>query len=168
MEPIVISVRVLFCCVEHTLKPKGEKHMKAMQVLSGRASSLPGGLAFGVCISAGITFLGTAILTWMLDREIILWEKIGYGIMITLLLASFLGALAAYGKIKRQRLAVCLMEGAIFFALLLSITALFFGGQYNGVGVTACLVAGGCGSAGLLGLRQGRGTFHKKRGKSHR
>ena len=108
--------------------------MKAMQILSGRASSLPGGLAFGVCISTGITFLGIAILTWMLDREMILWEKIGYGIMITLLLASFLGALAAYGKIKRQRLAVCLMEGAIYFALLLSITALFFASHRWGNG----------------------------------
>lgn len=168
IETPCVSIQVLFYCPWHTMKPKGDGTMKAPKTFSGRAYSIPGGIAYGVAISTGITFLGTLILAWMVDREIILWEQIGYGIMVTLLLASFSGALCAYTRIKRQRLLICLMEGAVYFALLLSITALFFGGQYSAVGVTACLVAGGCGSAGLLGLRQGRGPFYEKRGKAHR
>lgn len=142
--------------------------MKEIRRGTGRAYSFPGGIAYGVGISMGITLTGTAFLTWMLNREIIVWEKIGYGIMVVLLLSAFLGALMANRKIKRQRMLVCVIEGATYLAALLTITALFFGGQYDGVGVTACLVAGGSCAAGVLGLRQGRGATSAKRRKLHR
>lgn len=123
------------------------------QKTTGRAASMPGGLAFGAAVSVGVTILAASLLAWMLDREILGQNQIGYGIMVLLLLASFLGAMGAFAKIKRQRMLVCLASGILYFGILLSCTALFFGGQYSGVGVTALLITAGAIAAGLLGLR---------------
>ena len=129
---------------------------------TGLASTVPGGLALGAAVSLGLTLLASAFLAWLVDTEKLPWEKIGYGIMILVLAAAFLGAWTAFARIKRQRLMVCLLSGLLYFGILLSITALFFGGQYEGVGVTWALVLAGSGTAGLLGLRQGRGGKPKK------
>ena len=124
---------------------------------TGRASSIPAGLAVGAAVNVVITCFSALALGKLVDSQKMQWENIGYGIMLLLLAASFAGACAAYAKIKRQRLMVCLLSGMVYFAILLSVTALFFGGQYEAVGVTAALVLAGSGTAGLLGLGSKRG-----------
>ena len=42
--------------------------------------------------------------------------------------------------IKKMYLQVCLMAGACYYLTLLGITALFFGGQYQGVGVSGIII----------------------------
>ncbi|MEE0111040.1 MAG: TIGR04086 family membrane protein [Oscillospiraceae bacterium] len=135
---------------------------------TGRALSMPAGLTLGAMTSLGLTLLIAAILAKLIDAEKLPWENVGYGVMLLLLVSSFLGAIVSYGKVKRQRLAVCLMSGAVYFGLLLCMTALFFGGQYEAVGVTAALVLGGSGTAGLIGLREKRGGNHRKRNPHYR
>ncbi len=136
--------------------------MVRSQKTTGRATSMPAGLAVGAAVSAGLTFLLTALLAKLLDMETLAWENIGYGIMIMLLIASFGGAMVSYAKVKRQRMLVCAASGVIYFAILLSITALFFGGQFEAVGVTAALVFGGSITAGLLGHHGGGGRRRKR------
>lgn len=126
------------------------------------ALSIPAGLAWGALVSLGVTLAGTVVLTWLVDRQRLAMEKIGYGLLVLLLLGSYLGAMMAYRRIKRRRLLVCLASGAVYLALLLTITALFFGGQYSGVCTTALLILAGSGAAALLGAGQGRGSSHKK------
>ena len=41
-------------------------------------------------------------------------------------------------------------------SVLIAVTALFFGGQYSGMTVTAAVIAAGCGAAALLGAGKGR------------
>lgn len=115
----------------------------------------------GIC-SLLITLACAAVLAWMVAEERMPETGIGYGVMILLLLASFAGAMVSWGKIKRQRMLVCVLSGAIYFGILLAITALFFGGQYSAVGVTGLLVLCGSALAAMAGLRQGRGTKHPK------
>lgn len=136
--------------------------MVVNQKVTGKSSSLPAGLAMGGITSLGITLLLAALLAKLLETETIAEENIGYGIMILLLTASALGALVSFSKVKRQRLLVCLLSGLVYLAILLSITALFFGAQYEAVGVTALLVIGGSLVAGLLGLREKRGGKRHK------
>lgn len=136
--------------------------MTAKRKTTGTTMSMPGGLAMGGLISLGITLAGSAILAWLVDEEMMAMESIGYGIMVMLLGASFLGAVTAYGKIRRRRLLVCAASGLVYIGILLSITALFFGGQYSGVAVTVLLVLAGSVAAGMLGLGQGRGGRRKK------
>lgn len=129
---------------------------------TGRAASMPVGLLFGALVSVGVTLLAMGLIAKLVSSEYITETQIGYGIMVTLLAASFSGAQAAIGKVKRQRLAVCILSGVIFFLILISITALFFGGQYEAVGVTAFLVLGGSLLAVLIGGRPERREKRKK------
>ncbi len=142
--------------------------MVTNQKPTGRASSMPAGLLIGAAGSLIITLIAAFILAKLLDAETLPWENVGYGVMILLLLSSMVGALLAYGKIKRQRMMVCMLSGVIYFGILMSITALFFGGQYDSVGVTALLILGGCGSVGLLGMREKRAGKRKKITQHHR
>ena len=77
--------------------------MAVNQKITGRTMSVPAGLAFGAVISMSVTILAAAVLAKLVDMETLAWESIGYGIMVLLMLASFLGASASYFRIKRQR-----------------------------------------------------------------
>lgn len=140
--------------------------MVVNQKVTGKAISMPMGLLLGSGVSMGITLVAAAVLAKLLDSERLALENIGYGIEVTLILASFCGAMAACGKIKRQRLVVCGVSGALYLCILLAITALFFGGQYETVWLTAILILAGSGGAALLGLR-GEGKGRRKKIKIH-
>ncbi len=136
--------------------------MVVNQKATGKAISMPMGLLVGSGVSMGITLAAAAVLAKLLDSERLAWENVGYGIEITLIAASFLGAMAAFRKVKRQRLVVCAISGVLYFSMLLAITALFFGGQYETVWLTAILILAGSGGAALLGLRGGGKGRRKK------
>ncbi len=119
-----------------------------------------GVLAGGACAFAG-TMLTSAVLAKLVDMEIIPQDKIGYGIMVLLLLCAFLGANEACRRVKRQYLIVSAISAGFYYSMLLSVTALFFGGQYSGMGVTAVLVL--CGSLLAVFLRSGNREGRKRR-----
>ncbi|MDD5864063.1 MAG: TIGR04086 family membrane protein [Firmicutes bacterium] len=129
---------------------------------TGKAMSIPGGLAVGALFSIGATLLLTAVLAKLVEGETVQQENIGYGVMVILTVSAFTGALVSFGRIKRQRLLVCGLSGLLYFVILMSMTALFFGGQYSSVGVTALLILLGSAVAALLGLKQGGGGRRKK------
>lgn len=124
--------------------------MGKKQHKTGRSASVPAGLALGAAVGLGVVLTGTGVLAVLLDAEKIAWENIGYGIMISLLLGAFVAAWFACWRIKRQYILVSIMSGVTFLGLLMCITALFFGGKYEAVGVTSLLVAGGSGACGML------------------
>lgn len=132
---------------------------------SGNASSMPGGIAVGTAASVMITFLGSVITAYLIERETIQEDGVGYAAVIILILASITGCLVAAKRIKHQRMLVCMICGVCYFAVLLASTALVFGGQYAGVGATAITVLGSSFAVALLGLRNGKGSImkHKKR-----
>ena len=135
---------------------------------TGRASSVPAGLGWGALASVGLTGVLSLLLGKLLQSELLGWDGAGYWIMAMVLISAFWGALISAACIKRQRILVCGLAGLVYFGFLLSLTALFFGGQFEGVGVTAALVFGGCGTAGLLGMRENRGGKKGKRRKRYR
>lgn len=129
--------------------------------VQGLALSMPSGLALGVVISLILTLVSSTLISYMVLSERMAEGAIGYGVMVSVLLSSGCGALAASLRIKRRRLVVCMASGTCYYLMLLCITALFFGGQYQGMGVTALLVLAGSGSAALLG-NKGEGKSSKK------
>ena len=135
--------------------------MVVNQKVSGRSKPMAVGLAIGTIISLIVTLLGACIIANLVLSGKMVAETIGYGAMLIVLFASALGAWISAGLIKRRWMVVCLGTGGSYYLVLLAITALFFGGQYQGMGVTALLVLGGCGAVGLLGLR-GEKTRSKK------
>lgn len=136
--------------------------------VTGRTTSVPSGLAIGASVSLLLTLTAVAILAMLVDKQFLDWENIGYGIMALITISSFTGAILSYSKIKRQRLMICLLSGFLYFGILLSITALFFGGQFESVGITGLLTMIGSGCAGLLGTGSRKGGKYRKKPYSNR
>ena len=136
--------------------------------VTGKTSSMPAGLAMGAAISLGITLILASAIAKLVSSEKLAEEHIGYGVMVLLFVASAVGAATANSRIKRRRLLVSCLAGLTYMGILLSITALFFGGQYEAVGVTALLVMGGSICATLIGIDSKRGGHRKKGKKYHR
>lgn len=124
---------------------------------------MPAGFAWGMATSLGTLLLGTAITAKLIDSEIVTWETAGYIILIILILSSWMGALMSYQKIKRQKVVVCIINGILLFLSLIIITALFFGGQYSGVGETVLLIICGSVLAVLTEIRMKRRNKRKMR-----
>lgn len=132
--------------------------------VTGKARSMPAGLAVGLAVSLLLTLMGTALAANLILSEKLAESAIGYIAIIVLLIAGAAGAWIAGAMVKRRWMVVCLGAGGVYYLALLGITALFFGGQYQGMGVTALAILGGCGAVGLLGLRgeNSSGKRHKK------
>ena len=125
--------------------------MTVNQKVTGTASSIPAGLFQAALVSLAITAALSALAAWLVGSGTIPERAIGYCAMVILLLSAAAGALTAMGRIRRLRFQVGLASGGIYFLCLLAATALFFGGIYDGIGVTALMILCGCGLVILLG-----------------
>ena len=122
--------------------------------VTGTAVTMPMGIGIGCGISMILTILGAGLVAKLISAEMLQETAIGYGAMMIILAASVTGSAVAVKKVKKRMLQVSLLVGAGYYALLLGMTALFFGGQYQGMGVTALLVLAGCGVVVLLAGRE--------------
>lgn len=123
------------------------------------------GLLQGSCVGLGTTLVLAMLTAKLVDMGTLRVTAIGYCAIGILLASSFLSAVIATGRIKRQKMLVCGISGLIYYCILLGMTALFFDGQYRGMGVTALMVVCGVGLAVLTVNRQGRGAGKGKRRK---
>ena len=130
--------------------------MVANKKVSGAAKSMPAGIAIGVGVALLTTLGGSLITAWMIGTEIIKESAVGYCSIVILILSTAAGCILSQTLIKRQKEIVCASVSLAYYLLLLSITALFFGGQYQGMGVTALVIAGGAGIVLLGGFRKGK------------
>lgn len=130
--------------------------------VTGKAVSVPVGLLMGQAIAMIVSVLGSIIAANMILTETLEASAIGYCAIVILMLASASCALISAWMIKHRWMIVCLGAGGIYYLLLLATTAMFFGGQYQGMGVTALVVLGGSGAVGLLGLRAGNRKRSKR------
>lgn len=134
----------------------------------GKAASIPAGILAGALMGLAVSIAGAMIAGKMLDLEWISIESIGYVAMIILLISSYLAGQIAWKRVKHQRAAVSLGAGGSYYLMLLAMTALFFGGQYSGMGVTALPVLAGSGSSVLIGLYHKHPRTQGKYGKQIR
>ena len=130
--------------------------MYAKKKVSGAARGIPGGLGLGLLVSLVITFAGAAVTAWLIVAEKIGEGTTGYAVMLILALASVLGALVAVNFVKRLRLQVCMLTGGCYYLTLLAMTALLFGGQYQGMGVSAVIILAGCALVAFLPTKNRR------------
>ena len=128
------------------------------RISTGRALSMPTGLATGLSIGLATTVILSALLAKLVSTEKVEWGSVGYGIMIILLITSAIDSKATCFMIKRRKLIGCLLAGLLYWLSLIMITALFFGGQYDGMGVTGVIVF--CGSA-IVCLLESKGEKRK-------
>ena len=131
--------------------------MKAKRFYNGKRGSVLSGFTTGILASILVLMLGSVLLAKFLSAELISEDATDYGVMIILILASYIGSSISYGRIRQRRLWVCLSSGAVYLLILLSMTAVFFDGEYAGVGSKILLIFCGCMLAVLPGLREKRG-----------
>ena len=141
--------------------------MTINQKPTGRASSMAAGLTIGAIASLCVTVLICAIGAHMISTEILPQNQIGYCAITALLSATIMGAAVASGKIKRRKVMVCLLSGLIYICTLLALTALLFGGQYQGIGVTLITVGIGSIAATLLVNREKKPRSKRRHKKFH-
>ena len=141
--------------------------MTVNQKVTGTAMSIPAGLALGGLVSLAVTAVGSALTAWLILSGKLSEATVGYCTMVILLLSSMAGAAVSIGKIRRLRFQMGIAAGAIYYTCLLAMTALFFGGIYEGAGVTALMIFCGCTLVILLGPgRQNRAGCPKRRKRS--
>ena len=119
--------------------------MRNKNKLSGKTMGIPGGLAIGTLLSIVITISGAMIIAALLNTEKVGEGSTGFLTMIIHGISSISGAWAAMALVKRLRLQICILTGVCYYLILLGMTALFFDGQYSGLGLTALIVLLGCG-----------------------
>jgi hypothetical protein len=154
-------LRLFFSNEAHSLKQKGSGDMVTGKKVTGKAMSFPAGVGLGVVVSLVVSTALCAALTWLVLGNAVAETSIGYVSMGVLFLAASLGAVVASAKVKRRRMLVCLLTGGAFLTMLLATTAIFFGGQYQGAGVSVITVLAGSMGAGMLSLKRKEG--YKKR-----
>ena len=132
--------------------------MVTQQKTTGRASSLPAGLAAGAAVSMGTTIVICCLGAWLISSEILEQELIGYCSVVALLLAAPLGGLTAMNRIKRKRLTVSLINGVVYFGILIAVTISFFDGNFQGMGVTLVVIMIG---SLIAAMPVNRGNKHK-------
>jgi putative membrane protein (TIGR04086 family) len=114
------------------------------------AVALPVGIGLGVLVSLIVTLIGATAITQLVTTEKISENNIGYAIIAVLLISSIIGAWMAATQTKRLRLQVCLLEGTGYFLTLMAMTALFFGGRYQGMWATCITILLGSTMMALL------------------
>ncbi len=114
--------------------------MKIKRKNRNKELSLPLGIGLGLLICVILTLAGTAAISHLTltekigEQSITIWSK------VILFIAVLIGAWGAVSATKQKRLQVSLLTGGIYNLLLLSMTAMFFGGRYQGVGITLLVV----------------------------
>lgn len=162
MRNPTLSVGFYFFASVIRCRERGGENMPIRKLQTGRATSMPQGLFIGLVISIVTTLISISILAKMIEKEIISLQNIGYAIMPILLGAPFLGAYISAKQIKRQRLAVCLSSGVLYWLILFAITALFYGGKYEAVAITAALIMTGSLTAFLSSAPKAKHNKHRK------
>ena len=129
--------------------------------VTGKAVAIPAGIGMGVLAAMIVTLLGSAGLAVLLSRQKINMDSLGYWRMALLFGAGFLGAMVAMLKIKHRKMQMSLITGGGYFLVLLAMNAMLFGGQYEGVWMSALMVALGSSLAAWIGSRGGSAPKRK-------
>lgn len=134
-----------------------------------RKSAMPAaaGIGIGLGVSVIVTLVGASLLSYLILRETVGENGVGYGSMGIQAVSAAAGALTASKLVKRRRLVICGILASAYFVLLLSMTALFFDGQYSGVGSTAAMVLLGAAAAALPAVI-GKGSGKRRKIPSYR
>lgn len=142
--------------------------MTTQHKVTGRASSVPAGLAAGAMVSILVTAVICVISGWMIGSEMIEQNKIGYCSITALIASAILGSMVASKKVQRKRFLISMASGGIYYAILAAVTIIFFDGSFQGMGVTFLTIMIGVLASALFSNRGRSAGFSRRRKKIHR
>ncbi len=123
-------------------------------VKTNKQISKPASIALGIAMSVGVTMLGSLVLAWFVSKETLPEENLKYAVMLVTIASSVIGGLVATARAKERKLLISVLSGVGYYIVLLACTALFFEGQYSGLGLTGLLVLLG---SVIVGIFKNRG-----------
>ncbi len=130
--------------------------------------SIPVGIAAGLLAGIIISVGGAVILAAITSSGKMTEESMPILAVIIQIIAAMGSAWLASALTKQKRLMVCLCSGGAYLLLTLGCTALFFGGQYEGLLGGILSVAGGSLLVAFLGLKGKKTPHHKKAKRAYR
>lgn len=133
-----------------------------MKKATGTAPSILRAVVFGITASCVCAMLWATVLAKLLDGEVIKMETVGYWAMAAHVTAVLAGGLFAAGRAGHLRTWTMGITGAGYYICLLLVNALFFGGQFTGLGDTFLLVAAAVGVGTLAAGKGSAGTRHRR------
>ena len=125
------------------------------------SNSMMKSVAMGSAVSVVVAMITVSVFAALISAETITPAWADYCSLASLLLSATVGSATAVRSATEKQLYLSLAVGGVYLLVLLAMTALLFGGQYRGVGVSAFVVFSGAILAVLIG--QGRGNRSKSR-----
>lgn len=132
--------------------------MTSSKRVTGTAVRMPIGIMWGTVLGLTVTGVLSAVLAWLVIRDVLSERTLGYSAMGIVLLSVIMGAWFTGVRIKRRWVLVSCVTGVVYYTILLLCTAIFFGGNYQGMGVTAAIVLLGSLLTGIIGKSRSKHT----------
>lgn len=129
------------------------------RVRAGR--SIPRAVALGSGLALVVSLILAALAAAAISRQWIPESGGVYAGVVILIGGACGGAWFGGRQAPSHRFSVSMGIAGGYFAGLLLLGALCFGGRFRGIPVTAALILGSAGAMALLGLRQGKGRKWK-------
>ena len=98
----------------------------------------------GVAVSLLTMVVSIAIFAALIQSETITVGWCGYCAVGIHLMSIIIGVCVALKGEKRNAIWISLMLAIMYCAVLITMTALVFGGQYCGISATVCVILTGC------------------------
>lgn len=136
--------------------------MKTYSRMNNSCKSIIFGAGIGGLISVFVTLMGTAAVAWLIDGEKLTESSIGLGAAAVLLVATIIGCVVAIAVVGKRKLITAAATGAVYLLSLFALTALFFGGQYVGVGYSLLMIAGAVFASVLISGGSPKRVKHSK------
>ena len=135
--------------------------MNTKRKINVRGNSTLRGMTVGITGCALTTLMSTVIFAWMISKKVIPEENIIYCTMVILLISAITGSKIVTSKCdKKAATGICL--GIVYLAMMLIVTTIFFGAQYQRIGVTTIIVLVGCVLAAMLSKSDRKNHKFKK------
>ena len=135
--------------------------MKKRMVGTKKTGGTVQALTWGTGLALGLSLMLSALAAAAISRQWIPEGGMVYCAVVILIGSSCGGAWVGGALRPDRRLPVCLGVAGCYFAVLLLLGALFFGGRFRGIPVTAALILGSSAAMALMGLRKGKGRKRK-------
>ena len=113
-------------------------------------------MLYAIGFGALVTLLVAAVTATLIAMEKIGFNADGIGALIAIVLGAMVCAAVAVGKVHKNRLVACIVSGAGFVLLMICMAAVFFDGVSAGIGATVIAVLGAVVSVYLLGMNKGK------------
>lgn len=133
-----------------------------------KTASLPLSIAFGVLTGMIVTFLGALLMTYLTNTESMQLQTMTTLSAITQLVAAAVGVFVSTMLVRERQLITGMVTAAAYFLILLAGTAMFFGGEYDNVGVGALVIMAAGSMVVLLRMRGKKKPAHRRKIRANR